>query len=331
MRVLYIGGSGEISYACIHEGARLGHDISVFNRGHSTESYPQGVRFIQGDMNDPASYGKLGEEKWDVVCQFRIFNETQARRDIDMFAGKVGQYVFISTASGYQKPSRQLIVTENTPMENPFWPYSQAKIVCEKLFMGEHQAGRLPVTIVRPSHTHRRNFPGTIGGSDHWAWRMLQGKSILVHGDGTSLWTITYADDFAVPFARLLGNAKALGQAFHITRHMESFTWNDIFMAMGKSLGVEPRLVHVPTAALVRFKAEWAGPLYGDKTPCVMFDNTKVMQATGLVDWKCKLSLQEGMNRVVEHYRQREAGYKPDEELHTLIDRVTEAQMGVGA
>ncbi len=330
MRVLYIGGAGEISYACIHESVRLGHEVAVFNRGNSSEPYPASVQRIIGDMNDATAYGKLADQRFDVVCQFRVFNESQAQRDIELFAGKVKQYVFISSASAYQKPSRQLVVTEQTPLENPFWPYSRAKAACEKLFMAAHQAGRLPVTIVRPSHTHRRNFPGTIGGSDHWAYRMLQGQTILVHGDGTSLWTMTYADDFAVPFARLLGNTQALGEAFHITRHMESYPWDEIFTAMGRALGVEPRLVHVPTDTLVKFNAEWAGPLLGDKTPCVMFDNSKVMRVTGLMDWKCQVSLQEGMNRVAEHYRKRADGYQPDEKLHAMIDRVTAAQMALG-
>ena len=246
MRVLYIGGTGEISAACVARSVEVGHEATVFNRGQRHEPLPEGVRRITGDLNDEAAYGALGSERFDVVCQFLAYDLEQVRRDVEVFGGRCGQYVFISTASAYQKPPTGYVITEATPLENPYWPYSRAKAACEAFLMPQHADGRLPVTVVRPSHTHRTRFPGGMVGGDDWAWRMLHDKPLVVHGDGTALWTLTYATDFAVPFVGLFGKAAALGEAFHITRHMEAFAWDRIYTEMGRALGVEPRLVHVP-------------------------------------------------------------------------------------
>jgi nucleoside-diphosphate-sugar epimerase len=199
----------------------------------------------------------------------------------------------------------------------------------EAYLMHRHAEGRLPVTIVRPSHTHRTRFPGGIATGDDWAWRMLEGRPVIIHGDGTSLWTLTYATDFAVPFVNLLGKKKALGEAFHITRHMLAHTWNDIYEALGRALGVQPRLVHVPTETLVRYDPAWAGPLLGDKAWSVLFDNSKVMAVAG--KFACKVSMEDGLRLAAEHYRRRAAGYRPDAARHALLDRVAEEQIRLGA
>jgi len=329
VKVLYIGGTGEISAACVSQSVEAGHDVAVFNRGRTDADLPDGVRRIVGDLKDEAAYADLGGERFDVVCQFLAYDLEQVRRDVAVFGGRCGQYVFISTASAYRKPPTQTIVTEETPLGNPFWPYSQTKADMEAFLMEQHAAGRLPVTVVRPSHTHRTRFPGGIARGDDWAWRMLRGQPIIVHGDGASLWTLTSSADFAVPFVGLLGKGAALGEAFHITRHMESYAWDRIWTEMGRALGVEPVFVHVPTDTLVRYNAQWAGPLLGDKTWSVLFDNRKVMSVAG--EFVCTISLEEGMRRAAEHYRtHRAVAYEPDEAQHALLDRIAREQSAVG-
>jgi len=330
MKVLYIGGTGEISYECVRRSAEIGQQVTVFNRGRGEEPLPPGVRRIVGDLADEAAYARLGEEGFDVVCQFLAYQTAAVQRDVRVFGGRCRQYVFISSASAYQKPPQRYVITEDTPLENPYWAYSRAKAQMEAYLLEQHRAGTLPVTIVRPSHTYRRRFPGGIAGGDDWAWRLLNGKPIVVHGDGTSLWTLTHSSDFAVPFANLLGNDRALGQAFHVTRHMEAHPWNDIVAEVARALGTAPKIVHVPTETLVRYNADWAGPLLGDKSWSVLFDNRKVMSVAG--DWRCRVSLPEGMKRAAEHYfRFRAPAYQADPKLHALLDRIAAEQSALGA
>jgi len=329
MRVLFIGGTGEISTACVRRCVEAGHEVAVFNRGKTDEELPAAVRRITGDLKDDAAYAALGQEHFDAVCQFVAYDLAAVRRDAEVFAGRCGQYVFISTASAYQKPPTRVVITEDVPLANPFWPYSQTKAEMEAFLLRQHAERRLPVTIVRPSHTIRTRFPGGIGRGDDWAWRILQGRPVIVHGDGTSLWTLTYATDFAVPFVGLLGKERALGEAFHITRHMESHPWDAIFQAMGRALGAEPRIVHVPTDTLVRYNADWAGPLLGDKTWSVVFDNSKVMSVAGR--FECRVSLDEALRLAAEHYRRRAPAYTPDEKAHAFLDRIACEQQAVGS
>ena len=328
MKVLFIGGTGEISTACVWRAVERGHDVAVFNRGRRGEDLPAAVRHIIGDLADPAAYAALGAERFDTVCQFLAYEMEQVRRDAEVFGGQCGQYIFISTASAYQKPPTRVVITEDVPLANPFWPYSQKKADMEAWLMAQHAEGRLPVTVVRPSHTHRTRFPGGMASGDDWAWRMLGGKPILVHGDGTALWTLTGSEDFAVPFVGLFGKPAALGEAFHITRHMESHPWNHIYAECGKALGVEPSLVHVPTDTLVRYNPNWAGPLLGDKTCSVIFDNSKVMRVAG--EWTCPLSMEEGIRRAAGHVKQRLETYQPDAARHALLDRIAEEQSALG-
>ncbi|MEX0775087.1 MAG: NAD-dependent epimerase/dehydratase family protein [Phycisphaeraceae bacterium] len=332
MRILYIGGTGEISYSCIQESARAGQRVTIFNRGKSSEPLPDTVERITGDLTNDADYARLGEQTWDVVCQFKAYDLKVVQRDLATFAGKCGQYLFISSASAYQKPPagkpNAHIITEATPLENPYWPYSNAKKETEAQLMQWHESGKLPVTIVRPSHTYRRNFPSTIMSGDELAWRIEQGKSIIVHGDGTSLWVVTHSDDFAVPFVKLLGDKRALGQAFHITSD-DVWSWNQIITAIGAALDHEPRMVHVPTATLCRYNPNWTGPLWGDKSHCVAFDNSKVKQIAP--QWRCQVSMPQGMKRVAESYRQRAAAFVPKAPMQELMDRIAEEQTRLGA
>ncbi len=323
MKVLYIGGTGEISFDCIHASVALGHDVSVFNRGNHNAGLPDACTFIQGDVNDDTAYARLAEQDFDVICQFRLFDEQAIKRDIDLFAGHCGQYVFISTASAYQSPPRALPITEDTPLDNPYWGYSRAKAAMERLLQAQD---RLPYTIVRPSHTYRTSMPGTAIGHNTNLSRILRGKPVVVHGDGTSLWTITYAEDFAAPFAKLLGNERAIGEAFHIT-HDQSWPWNELLAAAAAALGVESYgVVHVPSDTLIRYNPDWEGALLGDKSPTVIFDNRKARSVTG--DDACKTDPWAGMKRVAERYAIGADDFDPDEDA--LLDRIVAGQSAVG-
>lgn len=328
MKILYIGGTGEISYACVAAGAAAGQQITVFNRGRNDEPLPPGVRTIRGELND-ATYRALCDGGFDVVCQFLAYAPEQIKKDLAIFGGKIAQYVFISTASAYQKPPRDWHITEVTPLANPFWPYSQTKADMEAMLFRWHEAGKLPVTVVRPSHTYRRKFPGTFMSGDDHVWRITHGRPVILHGDGTGLWTYTHASDFARPFVRLLGNAKALGRASHITRP-DATTWNTIFQTIALVLGVEnPTFTYVPTATLVKYNAEWTGPLLGDKSWPVQFDLTNLTQAVGEMTWE--VSTEQGLRSVVPYYRQRAKNFAPDENLHALVDRIAREQGALGA
>lgn len=320
MRVLYIGGTGEISFECIHESVRLGHEVSVFNRGQRNQGLPDACRLIRGDVDDDASYRLLAAERFDVICQFRLFTPAAITRDIELFGQACGQYVFISSASAYRKPVRDLPITEQTPLDNPHWAYSRAKAEMETLL---ERQDRLTYTIVRPSHTYRTRHPTPLGGE---VSRLLRRKPVVVHGDGESLWTVTHARDFARPFARLLGNTRALGEAFHITSDRQ-WSWNEIFQAIAASLGVsDPRWVHVASDTLVRYEPAWEGPLLGDKAPSVAFDNSKVRSVAG--DFDCPIGPWEGMRMVADTFPPNVNEY--DAALDRLYDRIVAEQDALG-
>jgi nucleoside-diphosphate-sugar epimerase len=326
VKVLYIGGTGEISYSCVLESLRLGHDVSVLNRRETEQALPEEVRHIPGDLNDAASYAALGSEHFDAVCQFLAFDAARIDRDLASFAGRTGQYVFISSASVYSKPiDRFDWITESTPIENPFWEYSQKKARMESQLLRAHAAQKLPVTIVRPSHTYRRRLPSALGGGDWTARRMKSGRPVIVHGDGTSLWTLTHASDFARPFVRLLGNPAALGEAFHITGD-GVHTWDEILTQMARALGVEPRLVHVASDTLVRYEPAWKGPLHGDKAPSTLFDNSKVSAVAGA--FPTLVSIEAGFAAAAPHVLQRlDRGAGEDQELDAKVDRILREQL----
>jgi nucleoside-diphosphate-sugar epimerase len=322
MKVLYIGGSGEISFDCVHESVRLGHDVTVFNRGRHNAGLPAECRLLTGDIEDDTAYRQLGAESWDVVCQFRLFDPVALARDLEVFEGRCGQYVFISSASAYRKPIRELPITEATPLGNPHWAYSRAKAEIEARLEVQD---RLPYTIVRPSHTYRTRMPTPMGGNVEVS-RLLRGRPVVLHGDGESLWTVTHAEDFAPPFARLLGEPRALGEAFHITGD-RAWSWNEIFEAIAAALGVEEyTLVHVAADTLVRYNREWAGPLLGDKSPSVRFDNSKVKSVVG--EFECPIDPWSGMRMVAERYRPSPSEY--DAALDELLDRIAAEQTELG-
>lgn len=323
-KVLFIGGSGEISFACVEQAAQAGHQVTVFNRGLRNEKFPAGIEQVIGELEDDEQYANLASRKFDTVCQFIAFAPETVARDIEVFSGHCEQYIFISTASAYRKSTSVEKITEATPLDNPFWEYSRKKAACENLLMQAHSKGALPVTIVRPSHTYRLRVPGTCFPGDHLTWRVLNDKPIIVHDDGESLWTLTHAHDFARAFVALFANEKALGEAFTITRD-SAYTWNEIVAAVSVALNKPIRSVHVPTDVLIGYSAAWEGPLQGDKANSVVFDNQKVSAAVG--GWQCEIELAEGLQGAVAHTaNQISAGFTPNQQLDILLDRVINDQ-----
>jgi nucleoside-diphosphate-sugar epimerase len=325
LSVLYIGGTGQISLPCVEASVAAGHRVTVLNRGKTHVPLPKGVTTLVGDMHD-AAYRDLGDRNFDVVAQFRLFKPDEMRRDIETFTGKTGQYVFISSASAYQKPARHYIITERTPLENPYWQYSRDKIACEKLL---REQSRLKYTIVRPSHTVRTGVPIQLG-DDHIALRrMVAGKPVIVAGDGTSLWTLTRCVDFAQPFVRLFGNPKAIDDDFQITGD-RGFTWDQIHDAIGRGLGVKAIHAHVPTDTLVRYHKAWEGPLTGDKSWSALFDNTKVKGVAG--DFTCADDIDVILEESVRHAKAMlEKPAPPPGAEEALIDRIIADQARLGA
>ena len=336
LSVLFVGGTGQISLTSVCEAVAAGHKVTVFNRGKSSVAeLPAGVTTIVGDINDQETYAKLGASKFDVVCAFMVFKPEHIRQDIATFSGKVGQYVFISSASCYLKPVRHYIITEKTPLENPYWEYSRNKIACERLLQDQ---SKLPYTIVRPSHTVRTRLPIEVGDAMGGLRRMLAGKPVLVTGDGTSPWTLTRSIDFSVPFVRLFGNSRALGQDFHITND-RAFTWDQIHTAIGRAFDVETRNFHVPTDTLTRYNPEWTGSLTGDKKWTALFDNSKVKNAVG--QFTCSEDLDEILAEPVAVAKRNlelssdtgqpnKLGHVVQDE-DTLMDRITEDQAALGS
>jgi nucleoside-diphosphate-sugar epimerase len=275
--ILFIGGSGIISHESVARAVAQGHNVSVLNRGtSSTRPMPAGIEYLVADVNDPASMrAAIGDKEFDAVAQFRVFSPEHLARDIELFDGKVGQYVFISSASAYQKPLQFLPITESTPLVNPFWQYSRDKIACEDLLVQAVREKDFPATIVRPSHTYDRTLIPTTGGWTDVA-RMRAGKPVIIHGDGTTHWTLTNAKDFAVGFVGLLGNPRAIGDTFHVVGDYAP-TWNQIYGYLARAAGVaDPEFIHVSSENIARVAPEEGPGLLGDKAYDAIFDNSKL-------------------------------------------------------
>jgi nucleoside-diphosphate-sugar epimerase len=277
LKILFLGGTGTISAACVRTALAAGHRVTAINRGQSAlRPLPGDAELISADVRvDDAVASVLADRTFDVVCDFLSFTPDHLRRHLDAVRGRTGQYVFISSASAYQKPVAHLPITESTPLVNPFWQYSRDKIACEDLLVGLVRREGFPATIVRPSHTYDGGMTLTTGGWTDIA-RMRRGAPVIVHGDGTSLWTVTHASDFAGWFTGLLGNPRALGDVFHITGD-EFLPWDAIYRAMAHAAGVDrPVLVHAASEAIARAIPDVGDGLLGDKAHSVIFDNTKV-------------------------------------------------------
>lgn len=319
-RILYIGGTGTISAACVRRSLHLGHDVTVVNRGSARRPLPDDVRELVADVRDADAVRRvIADEQFDVVAEFLAFTTEHVQADLDQFAGRCGQYVFISSASAYQKPPQHLPITESTPLRNPFWKYSRDKIACEDLLVGAYRERGIPITIVRPSHTYDDRMIPTMGGWTDIA-RMRQGKPVVVHGDGTSLWTLTHSDDFAVAFAGLLGHPSAIGEAFTITG-THAPTWNQVYGWLADAAGVaEPDVVHVASDAVAEFAPDLAPGLLGDKSHSVVFDVSKV---TALVpEFRTTITFDEGARRILAHYDAHPSDQRVDETLDAAFDRM---------
>ena len=281
MRALFIGGTGTISSAVSRRMLEKGWELYLLNRGTRNQFMPEGAKIIQADINDEENVAKLtGKMEFDVVADFIAFTPDHTERDYRLFGGRTRQYIFISSASAYQKPLGDYRITESTPLSNPYWLYSRNKIACEEYLMKQYRDNGFPITIIRPSHTYgERSVPmGVHGSKGSWqvVKRMLEGKPVIIHGDGASLWTMTHNSDFAKGFTGLTGNIHAIGEAVQITSD-ESLTWNQIYQTIADALGVRLKAVHAPSEFLAACgREDLRGALLGDKANSVVFDNSKL-------------------------------------------------------
>jgi len=280
MKVLFIGGTGIISTACSRLAVQRGHDLTLVTRGQHSAVTIDGAKTLQADIADRAAVeGALQGRSFDVVVNWIAFTAADIERDLALFRGRTSQYIFISSASAYQKPSTSYLITESTPLANPHWDYSRNKIACEERLLKAYRDEQFPITIVRPSLTYGENLIPLVINSWQRSYtvvdRMLKRQPVIVPGDGTSLWVITHNTDFAKGFTGLLGHRQAVGHAFHITTD-EVLTWDQLYWTVAEAVGVEPRIVHIPSDFVVACLPEMEGTLIGDKSVSVVFDNSKI-------------------------------------------------------
>lgn len=327
MRALFIGGTGIISSACSERALAQGMELYLLNRGESSRPVPDGAKVLRGDIRDPESVRRaLGDLEFDAVVDWVAFTPEHIETDLALFTGRTRQYVFISSASAYQKPLGHLPITESTPLHNPFWGYSRDKIACEERLTRAYREDGFPVTIVRPSHTYDRTLLPMDGG---WTVvdRMRRGKPVIVHGDGTSLWTLTHHRDFAVGFVGLLGRPAVLGEAVQITGD-EWLTWNQIFERVAGAAGVKPQLVHVPSETIAAFAPDWGAGLLGDKAHSVIFDNSKIKRL--VPEFRATIPYARGVREVLAWYDADPARQVVDEGLDRLMDEIIAQVRAVG-
>ncbi len=320
LRVLFIGGTGVISSACSRLAVGSGIELFVLNRGmNDTRALPPQVRRIQADIREPRSVReRIKDLDFDCVVDWVAFTPDHIRADLDLFGGRTGQYVFISSASAYQTPPARQPVTESTPLRNPFWRYSRDKIACEDMLVAAYREQAFPATIVRPSHTYDATLVPFDGG---WTvlGRMLAGKPVIVHGDGTSLWTMTHHEDFARAFVPLLGHPRTLGEAFHITSD-DVLTWDQIARALAAGLGTPARLVHVPSDAIAAADPEWGAGLLGDKAHSMVFDNAKIRRL--VPGWRAVIPFERGAREIADWYLADPARQVTDQALDAVMDKL---------
>jgi nucleoside-diphosphate-sugar epimerase len=322
LEILFIGGTGIISSACARSLVDSGAALTFLCRGRTDRSVPQGVELLHGDIRDRESATKLLHGRhFDAVVDWVSYTPEHVEQDVELFRGKTGQYVFISSASAYQTPPAALPITESTPLSNPYWRYSRDKIACEDLLNRAYREHAFPMTIVRPSHTYDCRTPPIHGGYTVID-RMRRGKPVIVHGDGTSLWVLTHHDDFAKGFNGLLGNPRALGEAFHITSD-ELLTWNQIYELVSRAAQAEAKLVHVASEAIARFDPDWGASLLGDKAHSVIFDNTKIKRA--VPTYSATIPFRAGAEQIVEWFDADSARRATDLAFDALCDRLVAA------
>ena len=329
MKILLIGGTGTISGAIAKLLAQRGDDLTLLNRGNRAEDVPAGAKVICCDINNEALVEeKLAGECFDAVCQFIGYKPEHVQRDYRLFAGETKQYIFISSTAAYQKPVVNYRMTEETAFCNPYWDYAREKAACEEFLMQKYREEGFPVTIVRPSHTYgERSVPLAVRGKKG-SWqilkRMMEGKKVIIHGDGTNLWTLTHNSDFAKGFVGLIGNPVALGEAFHITSD-ESVTWNQVYQIVADRLNVPLHAYHVSTDFLsaVNPPHDYWGSLMGDKANSVVFDNTKLKKA--VPGFQATVSVAEGIANTVDYVLAHPQCQADDPEFDDWCDKVINA------
>ena len=307
MKALFIGGTGTISTAIVQRLVSLGWEVWLLNRGNRTSVVPEGVHVLKADIHREGEViSQIGKQVFDVIADFIGFTVSDVERDYRLFQGRCRQYIYISSASAYHKPAADYRITEGTALSNPYWEYSRNKIACEQYLMERHQQDGFPATIVRPSHTYDcRSIPVGIHGN-HGSWqvmeRMLRGKPVLIHGDGSSLWTLTYNTDFAIGFTGLMGNPHAIGEAFQITGD-ETLTWNQIYATIADALDVELNPYYVSSSYLADVGRaagyDFAGSLLGDKAVSVVFDNAKLKRI--VPEMRTNVPFSEGVRKALQY------------------------------
>jgi nucleoside-diphosphate-sugar epimerase len=326
-KILFIGGTGKISTTVSQQVLAQGHDLYLLNRGRQSKN-PPGSHGLTGDVNDlKAARAALRNLEFDVVVDWIGFTPEHVERDLALFRDRTRQFIFISSASVYQKPPAHYLITEATPLHNPFSDYSRNKIACEERFMRAYREENFPATIVRPSYTYNHYFPVAVGGFGGYtlADRLKRGKPIIVHGDGSSLWVMTHAEDFGRGFTGLLGNSQAIGHAFHITSD-EVLTWNQIYQTIAEALGVEAKMVHIPSDFIARMAPPYAGSLLGDKSWSVVFDNSKIK--TFVPGFQATIPFREGVRRTAAWFDADKKRREVDAATGRQMDAILKAYTG---
>jgi nucleoside-diphosphate-sugar epimerase len=332
MRALFIGGTGTISMGIVE---RLAEDaqweVYLLNRGNRAAEVPDGIHQIVADINDEATVSDIIKDMhFDVVSEFIAFDVSAVERDYRLFKGKTDQYIFISSASAYHKPAASYIITEGTTLSNPYWEYSRNKIACEEFLMDKYKSEGFPVTIVRPSHTYdKRNVPLGVHGNKGFYQvikRMLDGKPVIIQGDGSSLWALTYNSDFAIGYTALMGNRHAIGEAFQITGD-EILTWNQIYQTIADALGVELKAVHVASDFLSdvgeSYGYDFRGGIIGDKSVSVVFDNSKLKRLAPQMT--TNIPFHKGVRLALDYVMSHKDSYEEDPEFDEFCDKIIDA------
>ncbi len=322
MKILFIGGTGNISLSASKQLLEQGQELWLLNRSGTHPALPN-ARFLKADIHQPAEVSQALEgHHWDAVVNWIAFSPEDIERDIGLFRARTQQYIFISSASCYQNPGPSLWITEKTPLSNPFWEYSRNKIAAEQLLTKAYEEEGFPATIVRPSHTYSTVLPFAIGGGANEYTiidRIKSGKPIVAHGDGTSLWTITHARDFAKGINGLLGLSEAIGEDFHITSD-EILSWNQIYQVAAAAVGCEANIVHVPSDLICKIDPEYTGSLLGDKTECALFDNSKIKRF--VPDFCATVPFAEGIKEAIDWYEEDSKRQIVDPLTNALIERL---------
>jgi len=325
MKVLFIGGTGIISTSCSKLAIQQGMELHLLNRGSGGRTIPEGAHVHRADIRNSAEVqASLGNHEFDAVVEWVGYEPAHIKSDVKLFEGRTGQYIFISSASAYQKPPQHFPIIESTTLINPFWLYSQDKIACENILWEAYHDRNFPVTIVRPSHTYDQTYiplPGRYTIVD----RMRKGKKVIVQGDGTSIWTLTHSRDFAVGFNGLLGLKAAIGQDFHITSD-HWLTWNNIYQLVGEAAGAVPEIVHIPSDFIASIDTDLGANMLGDKSHSAIFDNSKIRSF--VPEFNPEITFHQGITETIAWHDAEPARQLIDQSMNVLIDNIIESYLG---